>query len=68
MELKCPMCGGAEFDGPRRLIAAGYGSSCYVIKWFRPRPLRVRARACLKCGHVTMGVDPDELRWKLGGP
>ena len=70
MELKCPMCGGTEFDSPRRLWM-GFTSAEYLLPGWSPwlvrwdRRLRIRGRACLTCGHVTMALDPDELRRKL---
>ena len=68
MEMKCPMCGSEELDGPRKL--GGWRTEYVLKEWlcFSLPCYKVRVRyawVCLQCGHVMLAVDPDELAKKL---
>lgn len=57
--LRCPFCGGTAFDEERRLTNTLYSPGGF---FGMVTGLRVRARACLRCGFVAQFIDPDKAR------
>jgi len=57
--LRCPMCGGTEFDQDRRLTNTLYSPGGF---FGMVTGLRVRVRACLRCGFVAQFVDADKVQ------
>ncbi|MBN1556383.1 MAG: hypothetical protein JXA11_16705 [Phycisphaerae bacterium] len=57
--LRCPLCGGTEFDEERRLTNTLYSPGGF---FGMVTGLRIRARACLTCGFVAQFVDPEKAK------
>ncbi len=61
--IKCPICGGAEFDGEDKRLMAN-GKIFYSPRGFFGlfTGLELQPRACLNCGFVATFVDSAKLR------
>jgi ribosomal protein S27AE len=67
MEIKCPMCGSADMDEPKRIRCGATGDHlAYVARngWFGGK-LVMHGRACKRCGHVAMAVSVQRLLEEL---
>ncbi len=67
MQLKCPVCGGTQFDHRARELSTGH------FVWYgesgRHGPkTRVYGRACLSCGYIVPFVDLQKLRSRFPQP
>lgn len=66
-KVTCSHCGGDEFVDGRLSGYPGWRVrfSPTWRRWFRNSPM-VEATACRSCGHLSLWVEPDDVRRALG--
>lgn len=65
--LRCPMCGGENFDQMTRQLSTGH-TVWYGEPGKSGAKTRVWARACMNCGYVVSFVDVEKLLRRFGQP
>lgn len=65
MKYKCPVCGGELVKGftlkDNNFSGKQFLSPVDESRFLFPVRFRLRARVCIKCGHVDFYIHPDDI-------